>query len=189
MAYYDSEENVDDYIKMAEGFDGAELIKVLHRHLSKGSTVLELGMGPGKDLALLAEWYEASGSDSSRVFVDLFRQSHPESDLLLLDAVTMETHRTFDGIYSNKVLQHITEEQLRMSLRKQRDVLTSRGVLMHSFWYGSGEEEHQGLRSVYYTDADLKDLAGSGYEVEELERYEEMEDGDSMYIVLRKIDG
>jgi cyclopropane fatty-acyl-phospholipid synthase-like methyltransferase len=189
MGYYDSEKNVNDYIEMAKGFDGAELIKVLRNHLPEGSTVLELGMGPGKDLALLAEWYEATGSDSSRVFVDLYRRSHPESDLLLLDATTMETDRSFDGVYSNKVLQHLTKEQLRVSLQKQRYVLKSRGVLMHSFWYGTGEEEHQGLLSVYYTEIDLENLVGKSYEVEELERYKEMEDGDSIYMVLRKIDG
>ena len=189
MGFYDSEKNVNDYIRMAEAFDGAELIKVLHKHLLEGSTVLELGMGPGKDLALLAERYEVTGSDSSRVFVDLYRQSHPERDLLLLDAVTMETDRTFDGIYSNKVLQHLTKEQLSVSLQRQRGALDSSGVLMHSFWHGSGEEEHQGLLSVYYTEADLVDLVAKGYEVEELERYREMEDGDSIYMVLRKIDG
>ena len=189
MGFYDSEKNVNDYIRMAEGFDGAELIKVLHKHLSEGSMVLELGMGPGKDVALLAERYEATGSDSSRVFVDLYRQSRPECDLLLLDAVTMETDRTFDGIYSNKVLQHLTNEQLRVSLQKQRGALNSTGVLMHSFWHGSGEEEHQGLLSVYYTEADLLDLVAKDYEVEELERYREMEEGDSIYMVLRKIDG
>ena len=189
MGYYDSEKNVNDYIRMAEGFDGAELIKVLHKHLSKGSSVLELGMGPGKDLALLPEWYQVTGSDSSRAFVDLYRQSHPESELLLLDAITMETDRTFDGIYSNKVLQHLTKEQLRVSLQKQRGVLNSSGVLMHSFWHGSGEEEYQGLLSAYYTDADLVSLVTRDYEVEELERYKEMEDGDSIYMVIRNIDG
>jgi len=189
MSYYNSEKNVNDYIEMAKGFDGAELIKVLQKHLSKGSIMLELGMGPGKDLALLGEWYEVTGSDFSSVFLDLYRQSYPESDLLLLDAATMETDRTFDGIYSNKVLQHITKEQLSTSLQKQRDVLNSHGVLMHSFWHGTGEEVHQGLRSVYYTESDLKDLVGKGYKVEELERYKEMEDDDSIYIVLRKIDG
>ncbi len=46
MAYFDERKNVEDYIKMAEGYDGRELIAVLKKYLLAGSTVLELGMGP-----------------------------------------------------------------------------------------------------------------------------------------------
>ena len=109
MGYYDSEENVQEYVEMAEGYDGRELVAVLARYLAPGATVLELGMGPGKDLALLAAHFQVAGSDSSRVFVDRYRRAHPDADLLLLDAATMDTDRRFDGIYSNKVLQHLTE--------------------------------------------------------------------------------
>jgi len=68
MGFYDEERNVETYVEMAEGFDGRELVDVLKKHLAPGSTVLELGMGPGKDLALLAEAFTATGSDRSRVF-------------------------------------------------------------------------------------------------------------------------
>lgn len=53
MCYYNKEENIKEYIEMAEGFDGRALIKILKTHLKKGSSVLKLGMGPGKDLDLL----------------------------------------------------------------------------------------------------------------------------------------
>ena len=36
---------------------------------AKGSTLLELGMGPGKDLDLLKKTYSVTGSDSSKIFV------------------------------------------------------------------------------------------------------------------------
>ena len=68
MGFYDEERNVETYVEMAEGFDGRELVDVLKKHLAPGSTVLELGMGPGKDLALLAEAFGATGSDRSQVF-------------------------------------------------------------------------------------------------------------------------
>ena len=47
---------------MAEGFDGRELIEILKKYLSKGSTVLELGMGPGKDLDILNKNYSSTYS-------------------------------------------------------------------------------------------------------------------------------
>ena len=66
MGYYDDAENVKEYVEMAEGFDGRELIDVLREYLAEGASVLELGMGPGKDLEMLSEHYRATGSDSSR---------------------------------------------------------------------------------------------------------------------------
>lgn len=72
MGYFDKRKNVDEYIQMAEGYDGRELIAVLKMHLPAGSTILELGMGPGKDLGLLAESYTVTSSDSSNVSIDLY---------------------------------------------------------------------------------------------------------------------
>ena len=71
MGYFDREENVQQYIDMVEGCDGAELIEILKGHLAAGSSVLELGIGPGKDLDILRDaGYTVTGSDSSSVFVD-----------------------------------------------------------------------------------------------------------------------
>ncbi len=75
--FYDDESNVNDYIKMAEGFDGREFMPVLRQYLPDGAHVLELGMGPGKDLALLAEHFKVTGSDHSPVFVNRYLADHP----------------------------------------------------------------------------------------------------------------
>ena len=53
MGFFDTKKGVERYIKMAEGYDGAELIKILLKHLPANSIVLELGMGPGKDIDIL----------------------------------------------------------------------------------------------------------------------------------------
>lgn len=65
MGFFDTEKGVDEYVKMVEGFDGAELIKILHKFLPEKSFVLELGMGPGKDLDILSKTFAATGSDNS----------------------------------------------------------------------------------------------------------------------------
>jgi ubiquinone/menaquinone biosynthesis C-methylase UbiE len=70
MNYYDEIDNVREYIEMAEGYDGRELIEVLKQYLPKGASILELGMGPGKDLDLLSQTYQVTGSDNSQVFLD-----------------------------------------------------------------------------------------------------------------------
>jgi cyclopropane fatty-acyl-phospholipid synthase-like methyltransferase len=187
VGYYDDRDHVREYITMAEGYDGAQLIEVLKRHLPAGSTVLELGMGPGKDLDLLAQQYRATGSDASRAFLDLYRKREPQADLLMLDARTIDTVRRFDCIYSNKVLIHLTEAELEVSMRRQAAVLNDRGYVMHSFWCGDKEaEEQHGLRFSFHTEAELTRLAGDLFEVVEMARYREMDDGDSIYLLMRK---
>lgn len=186
MEYFDDPENVEEYIRMAEGHDGRELIAVLRKYLTPGATVLELGMGPGTDLNLLDEHFRVTGSDKSDVFVERYRREHPDADVMQLDAVTLDTGRQFDGIYSNKVLQHLTRPQLKQSMQRQAEVLTSAGILVHSFWYGNTVEEFSGMRFVYHTEDSILDAIGDHYEILEMRRYTEMEGDDSLYVVLRK---
>ncbi len=40
MGFFDTEKGVEQYIKMAEGYDGAELITILEKYLPENSTVL-----------------------------------------------------------------------------------------------------------------------------------------------------
>lgn len=188
MGYFDDRKNVDNYIKMAEGYDGRDLIASLKVHLPAGSTVLELGMGPGVDLDLLAQTYAVTGSDNSSVFLARYRETHPSAAVMSLDAVAIETDKTFDCIYSNKVLHHLKKSDLRRSFARQKELLTDGGLLMHSFWYGDKEEEMNGLRFVYYTDDELLHAIGRGFEVVTMERYKEFEDGDSFYALLRKVE-
>mgnify|MGYP001827769854 CR=1 FL=1 len=186
MGYYDDQKNVDEYIDMAVGYDGRELVGVLRNHLESNATVLELGMGPGKDLDLLAQHYRVVGSDGSSIFLDRYRQEHPDADLLLLDAVTMDTDRRFDAVYSNKVLHHLTRQELAESFQRQAGVLQNGGILLHAFWYGDREEEMHGLRFVYYTEDALSQLIGDELEIVESKRYTELEEDDSLWVFLRK---
>ena len=186
MGYFDERKNVDEYIQIADGYDGQELIAILKLHLPAESTVLELGMGPGKDLDLLAQAYHATGSDNSRVFLDLYREKHPAADVLTLDAASIETDRTFNCIYSNKVLHHLPKSDISRSFQRQKELLSDNGLLMHSFWHGDKEEEIHGLLFVYYTEDELLNTIGPGFEVVSMERYTEIEDDDSFYTILRK---
>ena len=186
MAYFDTRENVENYIKMVDGEDGRELINILKKHLSPGSMVLELGMGPGKDLDILAETFSVTGSDTSQVFLDLYREKHPDSDLLKLDAISVATDRKFDCIYSNKVLQHLHKKDILRSFTNQVKCLKEGGLIMHSFWLGESEEEHHGLWFANYTETELLEILGPEFAVVKKERYTEIEENDSFYVILRK---
>lgn len=188
MNFYKDEENVKKYIEMAEGYDGKYLIEILKNYLPEGSSVLELGMGPGKDLNILNKYYDVTGSDYSKLFLDLYREKfgNMKVDLLVLDARTMDISKTFDCIYSNKVLYHLTKKELRKSLNRQWELLNEEGILFHSFWKGDKIENQNGLNFVYYTEEKLKNMIGDNFEIVDIESYKEMEDDDSLYIILKK---
>jgi len=185
MGYFDKIENVQEYMKMAEGFDGRELIEILKMHFNKDNSVLEIGIGPGKDLDILNESFKATGSDNSNVFLDLYREKNPDSDLILLDAITLKTKRKFDCLYSNKVLHHLTKEELQQSFQRQKNIISDGGILFHTFWYGDKEEEFNGLRFVYYNEDTIQRVIGNSFEIIEFARYTEMEKDDSFYIILK----
>jgi cyclopropane fatty-acyl-phospholipid synthase-like methyltransferase len=189
MEFYNTEKGVADYIKMADGYDGRELIAELRPNLKPGETVLELGMGPGKDLDLLAEHYTVTGSDFSNIFLDGYRADNPDADLLQLDAITIETDRHFDAIYSNKVLHHLSDTELAQSVDRQANMLSDDGLVLHSFWYGARVEEIAGMTFYYRDEKSLRDLFAEHFEIIAMNQYGEMEDDDSIYVIARTTKG
>ena len=186
MGFYDSADGVDAYLRQADGYDGEELVEVFRRHLRDDSKVLELGMGPGKDLDLLRLHYEVTGSDLSPAFLKRYQQRHPLAKLERVDAAQMDIDARFNGIYSNKVLIHLSPEELADSLKHQRDKLSPAGILLHSFWTGTGSAQRSGLWFHQYTESVLRQLVPPGLHILELERYTEMEGEDSVFLVLQK---
>lgn len=187
MGFYDTEKGVKEYIKLAEGFDGAELIEWLSNYLPENSTVLELGMGPGKDLDILLQTYKATGSDFAKPFIDLYLKQHPVADVFQLDAVTMDTPRRFDAIYSNKVLQHLSIDDCRQSLAAQHGILNGGGIVLHALWYGTEYEEFGDLGFQQYTEESFAGLLDGRFEILESKIFTEMEQDDSIAFVLRKL--
>jgi trans-aconitate methyltransferase len=173
-------------MRMADGYDGRELVEVLKNHLPADSTILELGMGPGKDLDMLSKDYKVTGSDNSNIFLDMYQKKNPNADILNLDAISLATNRKFDCIYSNKVLHHLKRSDLYLSFEQQYERLQEKGMLLHSFWLGTTEEEHHGLRFVYYMEDELIKMTEHRFTIIETKRYKEMEADDSFYILFQK---
>jgi len=85
---------------------------------TKESVLLEIGSGPGTDWKILNKSYQATGSDNSKEFLNHLLAAYPDGEFLELDAVTLTTSKKFDGIYSNKVLHHIKDNELVNSLQR-----------------------------------------------------------------------
>lgn len=184
--FYENEEKVDGYTKFTPTHDGALLIDVLSEHLAKDATVLELGMGPGKDFKTLSRHYRVTGSDFSHLFLQRYREQDPAADLLHLDARTLETDRRFDAIFSNKALIHLSPDELQQSFDRQRAVLNDNGLILHSFWIGEGENTFDDVKLVYHNEQDLTKMLETSFDIVALEKHAKMADDDSIYVLARK---
>ncbi len=183
MTFYNTPETAEEYIDMSADFDGRELIDELRKFLPAGSSVLELGMGAGKDLEILSEIYSVTGSDLSDYYLKRYRDKNPDCEILKLDAVTIETDQKFDAIYSNKVLMHLTEDELISSLKRQKQILNPGGLVLHSFWTGQGVEYHRGLRFVNQTEDSINKIFAEFFTMVKVVVYDENRGSDSLYIL------
>ena len=189
MAYFDDKKNVLNYIKMVEdteGYDPNIIIDAFKRYVSIGSKVLELGMGPGKDFDILKQSFDMTGSDSSQVFIDLYHEKDSNVNLINLNAVTLKINQKFDAIFSNKVLMHLSKDELKQSFIRQMQIMNKGAIAFHTFWFGEKEENMHGLRFVYYSIEELHKMIPNKFEVLESYLYKEMEENDSICLVLKK---
>jgi SAM-dependent methyltransferase len=187
MSLYDTPEGVDRYLERTEGHDGSEHVERLFALLPEGAQVLELGTGPGKDFELMRHRFSVLATDTSFEFLERLQDRRPGADLLEMDARTLKTERTFDGIYSNKVLHHLTPDELAESFRRQADRLLPGGVALHTVWHGEGPaEQRDGLLVCYHTEDTLTSLLPEGLSIETVRRYSAQAEGDSLEVVLRK---
>ncbi|MFW5644494.1 MAG: class I SAM-dependent methyltransferase [Bacteroidota bacterium] len=184
--YYNSRKNVQDYIKMARPYDGRFLIRRLEKHLNEGASILELGMGPGKDMDLLSRKYKVTGTDLSKVFVSIYKKKNPGADLHVLDAHQININRKFDCIFSNKTLHHLSKKELRESILRQHEILNPGGIILHSFWEGDREEVLSGLLFVYYRKKYLEELFSRTFTLISSDIFSEVFEDDSIYILAQK---
>ena len=184
--FYHTRKSVKEYIQMAEGIDGKDLIDRLQKTLPKGASLLELGSGPGKDYRILSTDYKVTGSDFSSEFLKHLKNQFPKGEFLLLNAETLETDRKYDAIYSNKVLHHLADSALENSIQRQAKILNPGGIICHSFWAGEGSETYNGLLVNYHMEEGIQNLFGIEFEHLLILRYREFEENDSILYIGRK---
>lgn len=184
--YYKTKESVEEYIEMAKDVNSNQLIEKVNKHLPENSTVLELGSGPGTDFKILTNTHKVVGSDFSSEFLERLHNNYPNDEFLQLDAITLETNKKFDGIYSNKVLQHLSDEDLKNSIQRQVDILNPNGIICHSFWKGDGDEIFKGMLVNYQTKSSLQNLFEKDFEIVLIEEYKEFDNNDSIVIIGKK---
>ncbi|MBI9060847.1 MAG: class I SAM-dependent methyltransferase [Marinilabiliaceae bacterium] len=184
--YYKTKASVEEYIQLAKDVNGKKLIEKLRKVLPARSGLLELGSGPGTDWRLLNEIYQVTGSDNSSEFLKHLRANNPHGEFFELDAITLETDHTFEGIFSNKVMIHLRDEELQASIKRQSQILGPDGIICHSFWKGEGTEIFKGLFVNYQNEKRLKKLFDNNFEILSIESYAEFEADDSLLLIGKK---
>lgn len=184
--YYQAKQSVEEYIRLAEGYNGRDLIERLKSVLPTDSYLLEIGSGPGTDWELLNSNYEVIGSDNSTEFIKRLNANNPKAEFVFLDAVTLDTDKKFDGIYSNKVLHHLKDDEIEASIVRQYQILNPGGIICHSFWKGEASEVYNGLFVNYYSEESIKHLFDEDFEILLIEEYKEFDDGDSLVLIGKK---
>lgn len=184
--YYKNKESVEEYTRLAKDVNGSKLIHKLTQFLPPASTILEIGSGPGTDWNLLNKTYNTTGSDNSKEFLNHLASENPSGKFIELDAVSINVDEKFDGIYSNKVLHHLKDNELIDSIKRQFEILNPEGIICHSFWKGIGSEIFKGLFVNYHSEEVLRNFFDPYFEILIVESYDEFEKGDSILILGRK---
>ncbi len=187
MGFYDNSENVDKYIEMCRDYDGSVIYQELKKFLKEGSSILELGSGPGLDIPVLSSHYQVTGSDLSEEFISRLKNIYQNIPFLKIDAKNINVKDRFDCIYSNKVLHHLTRENLLLSLLNQSKVLSADGIIAHSFWTGEEDQEMEGLLFTYYRNEEITDIISRSFKILSALSYREFEDSDSLFLIAQKI--
>lgn len=184
--YYKTKESVEEYIRLAQDVNGRKLIDKITQYLTAKSIVLEIGSGPGTDWKILNKFYTVVGSDNSTEFLNHLNNENPNGEFIELDAVTLITDKNFEGIYSNKVMHHLKDNELNDSIIRQHEVLNPHGIICHSFWKGEGSEIFKGLFVNYHNEISLKEFYKDYFEILSIESYKEFEEGDSLLLIGKK---
>jgi SAM-dependent methyltransferase len=176
-----SAETLRHYEREAEAFwqgtrdhDVSQNIAALLRHLPDDGchTILDLGCGPGRDLATFRDLgHEAVGLDGARAFVEMAR-AHTGCEVLLQDFLDMHLPQArFDGVFANASLFHVPSQELPRVLGQLHDALVGGGVLFCSNPHGPNTEGWSGGRYGTFLDLDTfrRFMTHAGFE--ELEHY------------------
>ncbi len=135
--------------------DVSQNIAALLQHIEASAplTLLDLGCGPGRDLATFAALgHVAVGVEGAANLAAMARTNSGcevwEQNLLALDL----PRRHFDGVFANAVLFHVPSQELPRVLGQLHATLKPGGVLFSSNPRGHDEEGWQGERYGAYHD-------------------------------------
>ncbi len=172
IGHYD--DGADEFWAGTRGHDVSQNRDALIRHLEGRPPfrILDLGCGPGRDLAAFRELgHQPTGLDGAQRFCEMARgfAGCPvlHQNLLELDL----PGKAFDGVFANAVLFHVPTQELPRVLRELHGALDERGVFFSSNPRGDNQEGWQGDRYGAYHDHETWSGLVTAAGFEEIEHY------------------
>ncbi|MGL4450920.1 MAG: class I SAM-dependent methyltransferase [Sarcina sp.] len=184
MNCFDSREKVEKFLKRHKSYDG-RIALILRSYMKKGASVLNIGLNDGKDFEVLKQTYDVVAIDSSQFFIDIYKENNSGAEVYKVDDVKLDIDRKFDCIFSNKLINHLTLEELKESLKKQAQLLEKDGKVFHFFAEGTGELLLGGVTLNMFDENTIRTVIPSDFEVVKFSKY--LLDNRFSYIVLKKI--
>jgi ubiquinone/menaquinone biosynthesis C-methylase UbiE len=159
-------ETVATYDRMAPSFAARWWSTRLSSHMERfssavtaGGSVVDLGCGPGRDTAWLAELgFSAVGIDASSGMLTGARQRVPSMAAVRGDLVALPVATgSVDGAWMCASMLHLDVDDARRALAEAHRVLRAGGALLVSVQEGSGSttrSSSEGPRRFTFWDAD-----------------------------------
>jgi SAM-dependent methyltransferase len=152
LEHYD--ERAEDFWEGTRDHDVTQNIEALIRHIRGAPPlrILDLGCGPGRDLAALrALGHEAIGLEGSPRLA-LMARAHSGCEVLEQNFLALQLPAgRFDGIFANASLFHVPRQELPRVLDELHAALKPDGVLFTSNPRGNNEEGwNRGRYGVYH---------------------------------------
>ena len=129
--------NSAELTKQYESAKVADLHNKLLTCFKKGSNLLEIGCGSGRDaIFMLGQGYNITGIDGAQKMIDMAMTYHPELEgyLLLKElpfGLTFE-NSSFDGVYSIAVLMHFVLSDIKLIINKIHSIIKPEGCFLFS---------------------------------------------------------
>lgn len=132
--------------------------------------LLDLGCGPGRDLAFLrSAGYRVIGLDATAAMLRFAAGSAPGADLIRADSRALPLAAgALDGVWASASLLHLPRLELVIALAAIRQALRPGGALHLSLKQGRGEAQSDGrLFAFYQPDEAARAVRGAGFAIAE----------------------
>jgi SAM-dependent methyltransferase len=183
-----------------------DIYKEYEKHLTPGSTILDLGAGSGRTYAYFnKKGYKYIALDFSKKMKEYAYKIHGEFPYIVDDIVNIKEHfenDSIDSVFAIYSLFHLPLDDLKNTINNIYDILKEDGILFLSFALGNKEEfvdepylEENGrnvLYMNYLTKNEIYELLKNFDIIYETEKHESGdnvigEDGnDAIYIISKK---